>query len=275
MRQYRHQLTTSGQASPPSLGHAVAKILQHNFSITLQSARKMTLVDIGCGLGHQMSLIKNELPTLFSDIQGVDWSPATVEFHQQDPGSPYNAVQLCHSKKLPFADGQFDIALSMENLEHLYGNDSIDAIRELARIARYVLISTPLPHDCINFNWIYPEVIEAILDPIPLTRHDYSCLESAVHKSTLYQKSMTDAGFTVYPSTHGFYFARSADILVDAIEAEGICHVSAETFARNFPDQDSVDYKNLYIQLLAQSADLDRRIRSNRLFMEPQEETAR
>jgi ubiquinone/menaquinone biosynthesis C-methylase UbiE len=225
----------------------------------------MTIVDVGCGLGHNMQLIADSLPCRFSKIEGIDWSPATIETHLANSKSIYTKVKLCDSTQLPYADKTFDIALSMENLEHLYENRAIAAIKEMARIAKYLVITTPLPFDCINFNWLYPELVEAIRDTVPLSHRDFICLESAVHKSTLFPSSLQEAGFEIYanfhgPYFHGLYFGQTEVIDVSKIQCIGI---------PEYPMIDEGGYSMLYIQLLANSVVLHKDIVAHPLYSEP------
>ncbi|MBH1986260.1 MAG: methyltransferase domain-containing protein [Burkholderiales bacterium] len=216
----------------------------------------VSVIDVGCGLGHQMRLIKDALPGLFARVEGIDWSPATVAKHQNDQHSVYDKVTLCGSDKLPCLDQDFDFALSMENLEHLYGDRSIGAISEMMRVARRLIVTTPLPSECINFAWIYPEIVEAILDDVPLSEHDFICLESAVHKSTVFPSSMVDAGFTHLPKGHGYYCGNSSAIDVSLIKCVGVDERAV--YAVDAFENSSL--KTRYLKLLAHSVELHKSI---------------
>lgn len=170
VRAPRLQLTTAGQASPPELGEKVAALLKSFFAA--ENLESVSILDVGCGLGHQMALIKERCPGAFGYVAGVDWSPATVQRHNSSEDPIYDEVVLCSSDRLPHEGKRFDLALSMENLEHLYEQDSVSAISEMMRVAKFIVISTPPPSDCINFRWLYPELVEAVLDDVPLTGHD-------------------------------------------------------------------------------------------------------
>ena len=256
IREYRYRMTSAGQASPLFLGEQVVQILQKAFIEKLNLNNNLSILDIGCGLGHQMTLITSALPNLFNRIEGIDWSPATVEKHNCDPASVFDRVTLCGSDKLPYQDYEFDIALSTENLEHLYGQTPIDAVKEMARIAKYLIITTPLPQQCINHNWLYHEIVEAILDIVPMTKREFICMESAVHKSTLLPESMSAAGFMVIKGNEGqaYYIAQSSGIDIGKIKCIGmespeIPEVEAEA-----------DYKACYLKLLAESVKLHTQI---------------
>lgn len=264
LREYRYLITSAGQASPPRLGKKVVRLLKKQFSRNFSD--RLSVIDIGCGLGHQMRLIAKSLPNLFSNIEGIDWSPATVEKHNSDPQTIYDRVTLCHSGELPFKDKEFDVALSMENLEHLYSNESIAAIKEMTRIAKYVVITTPIPHDCIHLRWLYGELIEAINDPIPLTERDFTCLESAVHKSTIFPASMKKAGFSIEAKSHGIYFGESKNIDPQFIECVGM---EPEDIAAHRAKNESgadFDLKWIYVATLGKSLKLNDTIAQHPLY---------
>ena len=259
IRIYRERLVTAGQASPLKLGKAVAKLLKRKIkdsSIT----KPIRIVDVGFGLGKNMAYIIEKIPNSFNTIHGIDWSPATIDLHKKNTSSVYNEVRLCDSSKLPYNDNEFDIALSMENLEHLYGNGAVSSLNELKRIARHVIITTPLPSDVINLPWISKELAEAELDQIPLSSHDYICLESAVHKSTLFPKSMINAGFSLESNSHGIYFGISKQLKIN-----DVAFVAIEQLI----DKNYTSLKDKYLALLAKSAALHMQIIKHPLYDEP------
>jgi hypothetical protein len=171
----------------------------------------------------------------------------------------YTEVSLCDSSKLPFKDNAFDIALSMENLEHLYGSCCLSSLNELKRIAKHIIITTPLPADVINFSFLYQEIIDAVLDEVPLAYNDYICLESAVHKSVIYPKSMINAGFLLESRKHGIYYGRSELLKLDLIKYDAIEH------------SDNENYKYKYINLLAKSASLHTQIVNHEFYEIPEQ----
>ena len=172
----------------------------------------------------------------------------------------YDDVKLADSSALPFEDKQFDLSISMENLEHLYGNLSVESLKEMARVSNYIVISTPLPQ-VINFSFLKDELLAANLDKLPLTLHDYVCFESAIHKSTLFPSSLTDAGFVRLESNHGVYFGESRKIDFEKIISLGI-----EDDENELDSLSPEDLKKRYIDLLVKSASLHDRIVSHDAF---------
>jgi SAM-dependent methyltransferase len=235
IRQYRIDLTTKGQHSPLVLNKPVCEVINR-----LNIPADASVIDIGCGMGEHAKLIKEKFPSF--RMVGVDFSPATVAYLQK--GSVYDAVHLCSSSTLPLATRSGTVSLSMENLEHLYYEDVVNALSEQKRVADYMIITTPLPSEVMNIQWLSREIPDAIRDDIPLTPHDYTCLESAVHKSIVYPHSMGRCGFKMaWTGMSMVYFARSDAIDLQHLEFDGIRRTEFE--ARNFQT-----LKEKYVALL-------------------------
>ena len=248
MREYRHRLVTAGQSSPLYLSDVPILWLR---KLAESLGRPLSLLDVGCGLGDQMRRIREQLSQALVRVGGVDWSPATVHFHATS--GIYDEMLPADSAALPVADQSWDVALSMENLEHLYGDQSVSAIRELVRVGRFVIITTPVPRDVVNRAWLHGEIAEAEADPLPLSAREYTCLESAVHKSALDPESMAAAGFTRVQTApaHGHYFAPAQQVRAEQIRCLGIDEVPA-------PEGD--DHRARYVALLRASLALGDRL---------------
>ena len=86
-------------------------------------------LDAGCGDGRYFRAFAGELPERRS---GVDISERILETARtHDPGAELRQANL---EQLPFADGEFDLVLSTQVIEHVL--DPPLAARELARVLR-------------------------------------------------------------------------------------------------------------------------------------------
>ena len=240
MRAYREDLTVNGQTSPdyllPFVVHRIADVINEN-------KRSITVLDVGCGSGKQSKNLQDKIGSkYFKKVVGVDWSQPVVDKHKYL--NIFTDAVLCKSSTLPFEDKEFDVAISMENLEHLYNDDVINAIKEMKRVANYVIITTPLPIEVINIPWLDSEIPLAEQDEEPLSAEEYRVIEGAVHKSVVLPESMRDAGFKHYGNYHGYYFAKSDEIDLDKIKFIGL-------------DEEDVDedfnFNKLYVNLLKRS----------------------
>lgn len=109
----------------------------------------MRVVDVGCGaLG-----LRGLEPGL--DVTGVDLVAR--------PGYPGPFVQADASERLPFADGEFDLAYSSSVIEHVPPERRRAFAAELRRVARGLYVQTPAysfplePHALLPFaHWLPP-----------------------------------------------------------------------------------------------------------------------
>lgn len=86
-------------------------------------------LDAGCGDGRYLAALESELP---ERIAGVDISERILETAQVRV--PRAELRQANLESLPFGDGEFDVALSSQVIEHVVDADA--ALRELARVLR-------------------------------------------------------------------------------------------------------------------------------------------
>lgn len=247
LRQYRRSLAAHGQVSPLFVSDLVQPQL-----------RDRSYADIGCGAGVPVSVFRARWPwtPAFTDhgietptFVGVDFSPRAVAY--ADRFGAYDRVVLAESADLPLVDGEVEAALSLENLEHLYPDEVVPAIRELARVARHrVIITTPWPWDVVNRRWLDAEIAAARNDDVPLEADELSVLAGCVHKSTLLPEQMAAAGFRCTswsrsgaPHRHPVYCAEVGDLDLDRIG-------TVLGIPRPAPPRVGVDHRQSYAELL-------------------------
>jgi SAM-dependent methyltransferase len=90
--------------------------------------RGLRTVDVGCGEGW--------IEALNPEVVGVDFSAVALERAREN-----GAVHLVQAsaEDLPFADGAFDLAVSLGSLEHFA--DPVAALREMGRVSRLQLLT--------------------------------------------------------------------------------------------------------------------------------------
>jgi SAM-dependent methyltransferase len=245
-RFYRDDLKLNGMTSPLYLSNYSIFVLDILYNQLLN--RPISLLDVGCGSGAQMQRITNTIgEDKFSKRVGIDWSTNTVDLLKTQ--NIFDEVYHCESNRLPFADKQFDVAMSIENLEHLYADAVIPAIEELCRVATHVVLITPLPHNVINQEWLSKEIPAAEEDPESVDYAEYLVLEGTVHKSTVYPESMHQAGFISDGGVdgHGCYFGISNSIDTTKIKYVGLTENALP---------EATDFRQHYIKLLCDSKNL-------------------
>jgi SAM-dependent methyltransferase len=182
-------------------------------------------------------------------VTGLDWSPVAVQRLQGN--AVYSKVLLCQSSILPFNTNEFDVAISIENLEHLYVNEVVPAIAEMTRVAKHIIIVTPAIHNIINLGWLNVEIPAAETDDEEISEEEYQALEGAVHKSAVLAHSMANAGFEIGSPDHGRYYAKSESLNLNEITALGLSKTDIESTNQR------------YINLLHNSRDLYRALNEN------------
>jgi SAM-dependent methyltransferase len=132
-------------ASP---GAARARARRHERFFALTGIEPgMTVIDIGCG-SIGLRALEPDL-----DITGVDLDPR--------PEYPGRFVRADATERLPFADGQFDLAYSSSVVEHVAPERRAAFAAEVRRVARGWFVQTPArsfpiePHALLPFaHWL-------------------------------------------------------------------------------------------------------------------------
>lgn len=96
-----------------------------------------TILDAGCGRDSPLKHIKNG-----SYKVGLDfYEPYIV---QSKAKRIHNDYVIGDVKEMPFKDKSFDVAVSIEVLEHLDKDDGLKMIKEMERVAkRKIILTTP------------------------------------------------------------------------------------------------------------------------------------
>ncbi len=93
--------------------------------------RNMSVLDVGCGTGVHLALYQRSHSHLF----GIDSSPAMLEVaHQRLGGSV--ALTLGDGAAMPYADGKFDMVLSMLTLHGMPSETRAAAVCEMKRVLK-------------------------------------------------------------------------------------------------------------------------------------------
>ena len=122
----------------------VARLLQHGFERNLEdllaSTEPRSLLDVGCGEGVLTQRWANQLAP--RRVVGIDLDDPLLaaEWERRQAANLTYIAQ--RAERLPFADGEFDVATAIEVLEHV--PDPAHTLAEMARCAaRHVLVSVP------------------------------------------------------------------------------------------------------------------------------------
>lgn len=89
------------------------------------------ILDVGCGKGFLLHDFTQSVPGV--EVRGLDISAYAIE-HAKPEVKPF--LDLGHARKLPYADGSFDLVVSINTLHNLPCYDLDLALREIERVGR-------------------------------------------------------------------------------------------------------------------------------------------
>ena len=89
------------------------------------------VLDVGCGKGFLLYDLTQAVPGI--EVVGLDVSAYAIENAKTEIRS---SLQVGHANHLPFADGTFDLVISINTLHNLYCYDLDRALREMQRVGR-------------------------------------------------------------------------------------------------------------------------------------------
>jgi 2-polyprenyl-3-methyl-5-hydroxy-6-metoxy-1,4-benzoquinol methylase len=106
----------------------------------LDRAAPRSLLDVGCGEGVLVHRWAQRLGD--GRLIGIDLEEDSIQAGWAEHQAPNLEYRVMEAGKLPFADGEFDLASAVEVLEHL--PDPEHTLSEMARCAaRHLLVSVP------------------------------------------------------------------------------------------------------------------------------------
>ncbi len=121
----------------------VVRRLMAGFEATLDElfarAAPRSLLDVGCGEGV---LTERWARRIDGPVVGIDLDDPGLHAQWAQRSAPNLEYRVMKAERLPFADGEFDVATAIEVLEHV--PDPAHTVAEMARVARrHLLVSVP------------------------------------------------------------------------------------------------------------------------------------
>jgi SAM-dependent methyltransferase len=121
----------------------VVRRLMANFEATLDelfaAAAPESLLDVGCGEGV---LTQRWAQRIDGPVVGIDLDDPLLAEHWAARQAPNLSYRVMKAERMPFTDGEFDVASAIEVLEHV--PDPTHTVAEMARVARrWLLVSVP------------------------------------------------------------------------------------------------------------------------------------
>lgn len=114
--------------------------------------RAESILDVGCGQGMPMQMIKKRMRVRKS--VGVDLFEPYIE--ESKKKGIHDEYLVCDIRKLPYKNRSFDVVLALQVLEHLPKKDAWKVLEKMEKIARkQVIVSTPIgkmSHPAVDNN---------------------------------------------------------------------------------------------------------------------------
>jgi ubiquinone/menaquinone biosynthesis C-methylase UbiE len=107
----------------------------------ISSNKRLKILNIGCGTGGTVTVLERH-----GEVTNVDVSREAIKFLK---AKGHDGI-LVNGAKLPFRDGQFDLVVAMDVLEHIeYDQESLAEWRRVLQDKGNVLITVPA------YSWLW------------------------------------------------------------------------------------------------------------------------
>jgi SAM-dependent methyltransferase len=112
------------------------RIEARNPQVIVETLAPTQVLDVGCGPGFLMQFLHE----LGVDVQGVDFSPSSIELAPQDVKG---RIRIGPTEPLAEADASFDLVVCREVMEHLTVLQVRRTVAEIARVtSRFAYVTT-------------------------------------------------------------------------------------------------------------------------------------
>ncbi|HTU14262.1 MAG TPA: class I SAM-dependent methyltransferase [Solirubrobacterales bacterium] len=136
------QVDTTNYAKFQTGNPVVRRMIDRFYGVvsdTIHPLSPASVLDAGCGEGETLMRLRPELP---ARPVGIDLNDESVRFAQER--LPYADLRHSDVMNMDFDDGEFDLVLCLEVLEHL--DRPGDGLRSIARVCRRDLVIS-VPHE--------------------------------------------------------------------------------------------------------------------------------
>ena len=116
--------------------------------LKIHAKETIALLDVGGGAGKILAAVTEQIENAGRKVEqySLDLSPDMLRVQKRN--NPKAKIISGDIKKTPFADKQFDLVLMIDVIEHVPQPEI--ALKELQRIARYVIFKVPLEDNFLD-----------------------------------------------------------------------------------------------------------------------------
>jgi SAM-dependent methyltransferase len=107
------------------------------------------LLDVGCGTGEFLRAMRRRAPDL--ELVGCDVARGMIEEARRrwDVGPP-PALDAIVPGRLPYGDGEFDVAAAVNVFHHVPADEQLGVLREIVRVVRPAGVAVVIEHNPRN-----------------------------------------------------------------------------------------------------------------------------
>ncbi|MGN7457701.1 methyltransferase domain-containing protein [Paenibacillus pasadenensis] len=137
------------------------------------AARPLRVLDVATGLADQPLAVHRWAAARGWRLRvtGVEISPAIAELARRRTAANADiTIDVADGRRLPYADGSFDVAFSNLALHHLSDADAVAMLSELQRVARHGWVVTDLERHPLAYG--AARLLALAVWRSPVTRHD-------------------------------------------------------------------------------------------------------
>ncbi len=143
--------------------------------------QKTRILDLGTGIGDFPEYIVRwaaaQSPIIDVEVVAIDANPVTVDYARSalQKRLPPNLqskikVEVADALALPYADGEFDVAIAAMFLHHFAHENAVQIVRSMQRVSKHGILINDLHRHPFAYYGIY--ALTRLLPAAPMVRND-------------------------------------------------------------------------------------------------------
>ncbi len=137
------QITDHGERMIPDIHHDATVYAEHmvRYRFAMGFVAGKRVLDVASGSGYGCEMLKAAGAT---EVVGVDYSPEAAKYAAERYGSRQPHYLIGDAESLPFSNGEFDVVVSFETIEHLSQPERfLESAKRVLRPDGLLVVSTP------------------------------------------------------------------------------------------------------------------------------------
>jgi ubiquinone/menaquinone biosynthesis C-methylase UbiE len=134
-------------------GYVLSKVWYQKVMAALPDLNNKRVLEVGCGRGEFSAYLSKRFPSI--RLIATDFSPGAIEVCRRRFPTPALTFQVQDATHLTFQDGEFDVVICCETLEHIPAVGT--AMHEISRVLKkggLFFITTPSYFNAYSLVWL-------------------------------------------------------------------------------------------------------------------------